>query len=101
MFSVLCLSVLRSLLSPAIKVPLCTSKHPEKKSISVTYVGQLNQFCPEKSDVQKGHIAFDIFCQHAIKCFVQIYLNVLYESPRADIYIYIYLLFFKQEIHTL
>lgn len=77
MFCLMCFNVLRSLLSPAVKVPLCTSKYPDKKSISVTYVGQLNQFCPEKSNVQKGHIAFDLFCQHAIKCFVQICLSHL------------------------
>lgn len=80
----MCLNVLGSLLSPAIKVPLCASKYPDEKSISVTYVGQLNQFCSEKPNAQKGHIALDLFCQHAIKCFVQIYLNLSFESPRAD-----------------
>lgn len=78
----------RVLAVPAITDPLCTinNQTKKKKSISVTYVGQLSQFCSEKSNLQKGRVAFDIFCQHAIKCFVQIHLNLWLELPRAGLF---------------
>lgn len=76
----------RVLAVPAIKHPLCPiNNQMKKKSISVTYVGQLSQFCPEKSNLWKGHVAFDIFCQPAIKCFVQIHLNLWLGSPKAGL----------------